>query len=70
MSIQIEELKEGVIAGMSIYNFFGALPVLSFFFNAVIFKALCSVTVSLYEDFTCNSCVSLSLDRQRLVDES
>lgn len=53
---------------MSIYNFFGTLPVLSLFFNAVIFKALCSMTVSLYEDFTCNSCVSL--DRQWLMDKS
>lgn len=69
MSIQIEELKEGVIARMSIYNFL-VLCQFCLFLNAVIFKALCSVTVSLYEDFTCNSCVSLSLDRQSLVDES
>lgn len=49
LSIEFEELEEqGVIARMSIYNFFGTLPVLSFFniffFNAVIFKALCCVT--------------------------
>lgn len=52
--IQIEEIKEGVIVECP---FIISLVLCQF--CPSIFKALCSVAVSLYEDFTCNGCQSV-----------